>query len=61
MVSAGVERKESRGAHSRPKDFPERDDVNFLRHSLVHRRDGRLELSWKPVEITKWQPEARSY
>jgi len=61
MVSAGVERKESRGAHSRPKDFPERDDVNFLRHSLVHRRDGRLELSWKPVEITKWQPEERSY
>ena len=33
MVQAGLAREESRGAHSRPSDFPERDDERFLRHS----------------------------
>lgn len=61
MVAAGVERRESRGAHSRPSDYPERDDENFLRHSLVRWADGRPELSWGEVRITKWQPEKRSY
>jgi succinate dehydrogenase / fumarate reductase flavoprotein subunit len=61
MVTAGLERRESRGAHSRPGDSPERDDENFLKHSLVRWRDGRPELSWEPVRITKWQPQSRSY
>ena len=61
MVTAGLERKESRGAHSRPNDFPVRDDENFLKHSLVHWRDGRPQLSWEPVRITKWQPQSREY
>ena len=61
MVSAGLERRESRGAHSRPKDFPARDDANFLKHSLVRWSNDWLELSWKPVTITKWQPQRRTY
>ena len=61
MVTAGLERRESRGAHSRPNDFPARDDETFLKHSLVHWRDGRPQLSWEPVRITKWQPQSRSY
>jgi succinate dehydrogenase / fumarate reductase flavoprotein subunit len=61
MVSAGLERRESRGAHSRPTDFPERDDQNFLKHSLVRWSDDWLDLSWKPVTITKWQPQERTY
>jgi succinate dehydrogenase / fumarate reductase flavoprotein subunit len=61
MVSAGLERRESRGAHSRPTDFPERDDQNFLKHSLVRWSDDWLDLSWKPVTITKWQPQKRTY
>jgi len=61
MIEAGLARKESRGAHARPHDFPDRDDENFLRHTLVSWRDGRPELSWEPVRMTKWQPQERTY
>jgi len=61
MVQAGVAREESRGAHSRPKDFPERDDERFLRHSLTHWVDGAPVLSSSEVRMTKWQPEVRTY
>jgi succinate dehydrogenase / fumarate reductase flavoprotein subunit len=61
MVVAGLARKESRGAHARPDDYPERDDAQFLRHTLVTLADGAPELDWKPVTITKWQPAVRTY
>ena len=61
MVVAGLARKESRGAHARPHDFPSRDDENYLRHTMVTWKDGAPELDWKPVTMTKWQPEERKY
>jgi len=61
MVVSGIERKESRGAHARPYDFPERDDENYLRHTIVTMEDGKPALDWKPVTMTKWQPMERTY
>ncbi|MFL5982516.1 MAG: FAD-binding protein [Gaiellaceae bacterium] len=61
MIIAGLARKESRGAHARPYDFPDRDDENYMKHTLVSLDDDRLELEWRDVTATKWQPQERKY
>ncbi|GAC1369083.1 MAG: hypothetical protein NVSMB32_13980 [Actinomycetota bacterium] len=54
-------RTESRGGHYR-EDFPLRDDAAWLRHSLATRLpDGTIELTYKPVTITRYQPMERKY
>jgi len=61
MIVSGLARKESRGAHARPHDHPDRDDERYMRHTLVRWEDGRPSLDWKPVTVTKWQPQERTY
>ena len=60
LVAGAVARTESRGAHSR-LDYPERDDEQWLRHTLVHHEDGQVRLDYRPVTITEHQPAVRSY
>src|SRR5947208_13749339 len=53
-------RRESRGAHSRT-DFPQRDDANYLKHTLAFRTDGPPRIDHVPVTVTKWQPAETKY
>jgi succinate dehydrogenase / fumarate reductase flavoprotein subunit len=61
VTTAGaLARTESRGAHSR-RDFPKRDDQNWLKHTLAYYTKEGPRLDYAPVTITKWPPAARTY
>jgi succinate dehydrogenase / fumarate reductase flavoprotein subunit len=60
IIASALARRESRGAHAR-EDFPMRDDKNWLKHTLAWSHQGDIELRYKPVVITKYQPKERVY
>jgi len=51
IAKGAMERKESRGAHSR-KDFPKRDDENYMKHTIAQLKNGEVELTYRDVQIT---------
>lgn len=62
MAHAALARTESRGAHQRIDGYEQRDDVNFLRHSLAHYQEGAgPAISFAPVKITRSPPGQRAY
>ncbi|MFC1939268.1 succinate dehydrogenase/fumarate reductase flavoprotein subunit [Chloroflexota bacterium] len=60
VVAGALVRTESRGAHAR-RDFTERDDANWLKHTLAYSTPAGPKLDYIPVAITMWQPVERKY
>ena len=60
VVASGLERRESRGSHTR-RDYPDRDDERFLTHSLAFFTPQGPRIEYGDVTITRWPPAERKY
>ena len=62
VAHSALNRKESRGAHQRLDGYEQRDDANYLKHTLAyHSADGPPRIDYQDVVITRSQPGPRAY
>jgi succinate dehydrogenase / fumarate reductase flavoprotein subunit len=60
IALGALNREETRGSHYR-LDFKERDDKEWLKHTLVTWREGKPQISYQDVDVSKYKPKARKY
>ena len=60
IVVSALNRKESRGAHYR-EDYPERDDAEWLKHTLLQKSADGARIFYKPVAVGRFEPKPRTY
>ena len=60
IVAGALERKESRGAHTR-LDYPNRDDENWMKHILLSHTPEGPKMEYQEVKVTEWEPMERTY
>ena len=60
ILTSALNRQESRGAHFR-EDYQQRDDANFLKHTMAYYSPAGIDLQYRPVTITMFEPQERKY
>jgi len=60
ILASALNRQESRGAHFR-EDFSQRDDSNFLKHTMAYYSPSGIDIKFRPVVITMFPPQERKY
>lgn len=60
ITMGALAREETRGSHYRT-DFPTRDDQHWLKHTIARYNDGRPQLTYREVKITRYEPQERKY
>jgi len=60
IILGALKREETRGSHYR-RDFPMRDDADWLKHTIIRWEERAPEISFRPVNVDKYKPQERKY